>query len=267
MLDLSEVKFSRGDILRNVKLPTKITPSLSELIGIHIGDGSITDAFKDNVHTVIEYCGDSLDDLEYYNIYVSSLIEKLFGIQPLFSDHDTWFKLVINSKAIFKFYTSVIGLPIGKKAQTVTVPTLILNDSNLIITRFLRGLIDTDGSLTFKKKHKNRHYYPVLKLTLASKELIKEVNNLLNNLGFVTYSYFDVKRFDSRTNKTTTIHEIYLYGNKNLERWIKIIGFKNPKHFTKYLIWKKYGFYPPKISHEQRKKIIQGYLNPEIFYN
>ena len=266
MLDLSEVKFSRGDILRNIKLPTKITPSLSELIGIHIGDGSITDAFKDNVHTLIEYCGDSSDDLEYYKIYVSNLIEKLFGIQPLFSDHDTWFKLVINSKAIFKFYTSALGLPIGKKAQTITAPKIILSNSKLIITRFLRGLIDTDGSLTFKKKHKERHYYPVLKLSLASKVLIKQINELLIKLGFVTYLYLDAKRFDIRINKTTVIHEIYLYGNKNLGKWIKIIGFKNPKHLTKYLIWKKYGFYPPKISQEQRNKIIEGYLNPEIFY-
>jgi predicted membrane protein len=266
MLDLSQVKFSRGDLIRNIKLPKTITPSLSELIGVHIGDGSITDAFHNNVHTLIEYCGDSSDDLEYYKIYVSSLIERLFGIKPLFSDHNTWFKLVINSKAIFNFYTKTIGLPIGKKAQTITTPKIILNNSKLAI-KFLRGLIDTDGSLTFKKKHKNRHYYPVLKLCLASKELIKQVNSLLMNLGFTTYTCFDVKRFDIRINKTTIIHEIYLYGNKNLEKWIKIIGFKNKKHLTKYLIWKKYGFYPPKISQEQRNKIIEGYLNPEIFYN
>jgi hypothetical protein len=266
MFDLSEVKFSRVDLNRKIRLPKDINPSLSELIGIHVGDGSITDAFHDNIHTLIEYCGDSSDDLEYYKIYVSNLIEKLFGIQPLFSDHDTWFKLVINSKAIFNFYTKTLGLPVGKKAQTVTTPNMILNNSKIIITRFLRGLIDTDGSLTFKKKHKNRHYYPVLKLSLASKELIKQVNILLNNLEFTTYSCLDVKRFDIRTNKTTIIHEIYLYGNKNLKRWIKIIGFKNPKHLTKYLIWKKYGFYPPRISQGQRKEIIRGYLNPEIFY-
>jgi intein/homing endonuclease len=267
MFDLSEVKFSRGDLNRNIRLPKDINPSLSELIGIHVGDGSITDAFKNTVHTVIEYCGDSSDDLEYYKIYVSNLIEKLFGIKPLFQDYKTWFKLVINSKAIFNFYTNVIGLPIGKKAQTITIPKIILNNSKLIVTRFLRGLIDTDGSLTFKKKYKNRHYYPVLKLSLASKELIKQVKILLNNLGFITYSYLDVKRFDIRTNKTAIIHEIYLYGNKNLERWIKVIGFKNPKHLIKYLIWKKHGFYPPRISQEQRNKIIEGYLNPEIFYN
>lgn len=82
MFDLSQIKFSRGDLLRRIKLPTKITPSLSELIGIHVGDGSITDAFHNNIHTLIEYCGDSSDDLEYYKIYVSSLIEKLFGIRP-----------------------------------------------------------------------------------------------------------------------------------------------------------------------------------------
>lgn len=266
MLDLSQVKFSRRDFIRKVKLPTTFSPTLSELIGIHIGDGSITDAFKDNVHTLIEYCGDSSDDFEYYKIYVSSLIEKLFGIKPLFQDYETWFKLVINSKAIFNFYTKTIGLPIGKKAKTITTPEIILNNSKRVVTRFLRGLIDTDGSLTFKKKYKKRHYYPVLKLSLASKELIKQVNSLLTSLGFTTCLCFDVKRFDIRINKTTIIHEIYLYGNKNLRKWIRMIGFKNPKHLTKYLIWKKYGFYPPKISHKQRKKIIEGYLNPEIFY-
>lgn len=266
MFNLSEVKFSRVDLIRKVKLPKYINPSLSELIGIHIGDGSITDAFKDGKHAFIEYCGDSSDDSDYYKIYVTDLIEKLFGIKPIVEDYDTWFKLVINSKAIFKFYTDVIGLPVGKKAKTVTMPNLILNSSKTIINRFLRGLIDTDGSLTFKKKFKERHYYPVIKITLASKPLISQVNNLLVNLGFTTYTYLDVKRFDVRTNKTNIIHEVYLYGNKNLERWVRTIGFKNSKHKTKYLIWKKYGFYPPRISQEQRNKIIQGYLNPKVFY-
>ena len=50
------------------------------------------------------------------------------------------------------------------------------------------------------------------------------------------------------------------------DKWIKDIGFKNPKHYTKVKIWKKFGFCPPNTKIMERKKILNNEINPYSYY-
>ena len=43
-----------------------------------------------------------------------------------------------------------------------------------------------------------------------------------------------------------------------LEKWVKEIGFSNLATITKYDLWKKLGFYIPKITFEERKKLLKA---------
>ena len=54
---------------------------------------------------------------------------------------------------------------------------------------------------------------------------------------------------------------ITISGVKRLQKWMKLIGIKNPVKFTRYLIWKKFGFCPPHTTLEQRKDLLKGKLN------
>ena len=53
-------------------------------------------------------------------------------------------------------------------------------------------------------------------------------------------------------------YKIYLSGEIMLEKWVKEIGFSNLATITKYDLWKKLGFYIPKITFEERKKLLKA---------
>ena len=57
-----------------------------------------------------------------------------------------------------------------------------------------------------------------------------------------------------------------MYGEKNLKLWMDKINFNNFKHLSKYLIWKQYGFCPPKTNLKQREEILSEKLDPYSFY-
>jgi hypothetical protein len=45
-------------------------------------------------------------------------------------------------------------------------------------------------------------------------------------------------------------------GKENFERWMSLIGSSNSVQETKYLIWKKHGFYTPKSSLKSRMEAL-----------
>ncbi len=47
---------------------------------------------------------------------------------------------------------------------------------------------------------------------------------------------------------------------------MEIIGFNNPVQQTRYEIFKKYGFVPAHTYLQQRKEILEGKIDPWIFY-
>ena len=48
---------------------------------------------------------------------------------------------------------------------------------------------------------------------------------------------------------------------------MKKIGFNNYAKYSKYEVWKKFGFCPPYTTLKQRKKILNGELDPYSFYS
>ena len=60
-------------------------------------------------------------------------------------------------------------------------------------------------------------------------------------------------------------HRFEMKGIKNLEKWMNEIGFSNFGKFSRYLIWKKFGFCPTNISLSERVKILNGAINPNIY--
>lgn len=189
----------------------------------------------------------------------------MFNIKPLFREYGNWFNVRIFSRAIFTFFTRTINIPSGKKAKIVVIPSLFFNNSQFLLS-LIRGIGDTDFSLTFKRKNKKVNYYPVIKLDSASKTLVEQLSGILSSFGFNIYAAFDRRIFDKRTGKFYTKSQLYLSGNKNLELWMRLISFSNPKNLTKYLVWKKFGFCLPKTTLMMRRNILNGNVYPQSFY-
>ena len=54
---------------------------------------------------------------------------------------------------------------------------------------------------------------------------------------------------------------------QDIKNWFeKTVIPQNPKHITKYLIWKKFGFCPTNTTLEERRKILKGEINPYSYY-
>ncbi len=257
-LNFSNIEFSGNDIKRKIFLPKFISTDLAENVGILIGDGSIRKDYT------ITYCGNIEDDKPFFENYVSRLVKKLFNIQPKVSIYRNEYRLVVRSKALLTFYNKVVGLPIGPK-DAIKIPKVCL-ENKAFIKSCIRGIMDTDFSITFKKKSHKYHYYPVIIADLKSKDLVKQLEILLKDIGFIPHTEYNYRELDKRSGKTNIKNFIYLNGKSNLVRWWKEIISNNPKHRTKYLIWEKYGFCPPRITLEDRLAILKGSVNPIKFY-
>ena len=103
-------------------------------------------------------------------------------------------------------------------------------NNQAILTSFLRGIFDTDGSVTFIKKYGYGNYYPMISLTLKSKNAIDTISEMLSMLGFDPKMCYD-KRY--------SCWQLYMNGYERLERYSKIIGWNNPKHINKVKKWKE----------------------------
>lgn len=262
MLDISGIEFSAKDRKKKVRLPAVLDEDLAEDIGAYLGDGCIN-IYKRPfaLETHFSCRGHPIDDKQWYDERLIPLKKKLFGIE-LIGRHtsDGTYGIKFGSKAIIGFYRKAIGLKLGRK-QGIALPRVIMRADQRIQFACLRGLFDTDGTITFKKKYRDRHYYPRISLTSASERLIQDVDSILKNASFTT-AFSGSLVYDPRSGKAYWIYRLDLNGRLNLEKWISLIGFNNFKHQSKYLVWKKYGFCSPHLTPAQREELLKRREQP-----
>jgi hypothetical protein len=263
-----EVKPEKKVSLMEPSLPKEMTPDLAEICGIHAGDGYMR--CRNGNHFELDISGNT-DEKEYYDNHVVPLFERTFGIKikaQLFQPRNTY-GFRICKREVCEFIHSM-GFPYGKKTLTVEVPKQILESRNLeIIYRFIRGVFDTDGTISFRKRggsgyseiHKKRHTYSYIKIEVCSKSLRDGIGILLMQTGF-QFAFSQ----SSRKGNENDSYALTLEGDQNLLLWIYNIGFKNPVKAGRFLIWKKYGFNPPLLTFEQQKDILSGKKNPHDYY-
>lgn len=248
--DTSKIEMSKGDIRKEIKLPTTLTKELAEFMGIVIGDGhlaySITKQKKKykrvRSDVIISFNSTELDYIEY----IKELLYYLFGHAPRYKKdkRSNTAQLVAHSKGLVQFLNKVCEIPLNKKTDIVGVPSIIKNSSDEIKYAFLRGLADTDFSVTFKNKNNSGHRYPVIKASFRSKRLIHDLEKLYTELGFKYCVLYNQIQTDKRFGPVI-MHHIYLNGRKNIYKWIKNIGFSNYKFNRKVDKWLKDGVCPP----------------------
>ena len=253
ILDVTNVKYSPKDKNKNVRIPSLLDNKLANFIGIHLGDGNIHINPKKHENQ-ISCTGHLFDEYKWYLDYLIPLVKDLFNVSPyLYKDkrpNNSSIKISYRSKAIVEFLVNVIGLPSGKKTKCC-IPECIKSSSTEIKREFLRGYADTDFSLAFSKRRQNGpNKYPTISLGTPDNKITKETIYLLKELEFKPH--FKLEEESSYIN---------IDGKKNLEKWMKEIGFSSPKHLTKYEIWKKYGFCPPYTTLAEREEILSGKEN------
>ncbi len=233
MFPLRNVEFSKNDVKKNVFLPKKMTAELAEEIGIHIGDGSLN-VYKGNF--LYSLRGHLKDDEKYYTEFIRILYRNLYGIDISIRKWPDVIGFQLSSCAIGQFKRDILGLPLGSKVN-VAIPKNILKNRKLTLS-CLRGIFDTDGTLSFEKKSRKKPYYPRIILSTVSKTLNKQIVFALNKmLGFNLSSWKE----DYSNRKWNTINRICVRGSENLVKWFELIGSDNSKNIFKYNYWRIHG--------------------------
>ena len=171
--------------IRGRKYPVFIyKPTFSEaegeILGIFVGDGSQY-YYKPNweYQTNIHF-GNNLD---YIN-YVKSLYISYFGptwslLKELTKQGNSKYRLRAHNRAVFGYFSNYIAYDSHSKHDTVKLKTLDLPKPFKI--GLLRGILDTDGTISERKSGLRIHYYTTSKvLARQIKILLKEFNIAAN---------------------------------------------------------------------------------------
>lgn len=193
----------------------KLTPAMSELVGAIIGDGNIY-ARKG---FWVELTGDLNNDRGYIRKCIGPIVKKELNYNPHIFRRPNSLNLRIYSKE-FVNYLKDLGIPTGEgKGKTVMIPTRICKDWSLT-RNCIRGIIDTDGSVTFDKREAYLRPYPRIALHINNHNLRKQLGNILSTNNF---------------NATISEKEgtLYLNGIEQIKLFLCKIGFSNMKHIRR----------------------------------
>jgi len=217
-------------------MPNNLDSKTSELIGMHVGDGTL---YKTNWGLVWELRG-ALSEKDYYLNHVSNLLSSIFKIKfiPKFRSggKNGCFGIQTSKKVVTNFFIEYKFVA-GRKTHTVSIPDYIKKAKDKIRLAFIRGYFDTDGYLRFERINNNKEYnYPKIEFSSASKNLREDLFHLLIELGFKPYKWGKKD------------YKICLAGKENLEKFIRKVIPRNKKHLNKYLSWKNEGHCSPNAA-------------------
>lgn len=145
-LENPKIELSQKDKEKELKLPYTLTSLLAEEIGIHLGDGFLSEEKND-----FRVKGHRIDEKDYYDTFLKKLYKELFNLDLNMKDYGDSYGFELYSQAISNFKKKVIKIKPGVKDK-ITIPKIIKQSNGEITSAFLRGLFDTDGNIKFYSK-------------------------------------------------------------------------------------------------------------------
>ena len=211
---------SDGSTIRLIVSNNKLL--LAEFIGIVLGDGNICHHKKGKKVGVyqVKIAGDYKEDKEYHLDYIRPLCESLFNLkvgEQVKPEHNERF-LFLSSKQLVSFFNKQ-GLKPGNKIKNQSTIPLWVFRNNSFLKACLRGLIDTDGCIHRMSK-KDPHLLRI-KFTNYNLSLLNDARKAFLQLGF-------------NVSKIICGHNIQISRKADIERYLREIGFSNPKHLRRF---------------------------------
>jgi hypothetical protein len=196
-----------------------LSHQMAELIGAIIGDGNI---YKNRY---VEISGDRNLDIDYYKNKLLPIIVKELYYIPSIRTGSFGVRLRINNKK-FTLFLNNLGIQSGRgKTYKVLIPNIICQNWELSKS-CIRGIIDTNGCLSFDKRKIYKTPYPRIILHLRNKKLCLQIYKLLLSKGFKP-------TLSKQVTKYGKAHTVYLNGKVQVLKYIKDIGFSNSRHSKK----------------------------------
>ncbi len=193
----------------------KRSSKLAELIGIILGDGSIS-----NYQITVSLNNTTDRD---YAIYTGDLLKELFDLMPSYCIRQeiNTITVVISSVKAVRFLESY-GLAKGHKINNKTDMPKWIIENDTYTKMCLRGLFDTDGCVYIDKHRYNDKVYLNIGVDFTSYS-----DKLL-------YTYFTALRKFGLQPTQHTKNSIKLRRASDISKFFRIVGTSNLKHKTRY---------------------------------
>ena len=241
---------------------------MAEIVGLSFGDGSLTrrQSGKDKGKLRFQLRGNITEDKEHCDNYIIPMFNEVFGLNlnPLICNgKNKSYGISIESAKICNLLQE-LKIPVGIKGE-LKIPDWITSNKEFSKS-FLRGLIDTDGSVYCKKDYNytEKGYIKIrISICSISKNLIKESSHLLKILGIHNLLLKDYKPMAANCKEFSRLQ----IDGPNVIDYFNLIGSRNPKHITKFQVWKRFGFCQPRTMIEQRYSMLKesaGILNAGV---
>lgn len=212
-------------MLKNNFKNIKLNKEICEFIGAFIGDGYLGNYGKTKNQYLVGISGDQKLDEDYLKNYLKQLIKRNFpSTDPklYYRKDENTLMLRINSKALYELFLN-LGFDKGKKSDNIKIPQKILYNKELMKAT-IRGIFDTDGCVFLDKRGSYNKPYPRITLQLASIDLINQLEDYLSK---------NFNLYVNKSNRDGYRNYVEIYGHKQLEKFLKQIGFSNQRHLRK----------------------------------
>lgn len=195
----------KGKTISGPKISFNSSGELGEVVGIFTGDGSFYFDPKDYHYQVRIHFG--INNINYLRC-VKELFERSFGKKFLIKKDGTK-KLVLQiySKYIADFFFRYLDFNGSNKSKTVCLKKRFLKDKGFT-KGFLRGLLDTDGTISKTKTGIKIAFYT------SSDKLAQQISDSLNILK-IKHGITSAKNRDGQYN-------IYIFKKDN-DKIIKLL--------------------------------------------
>jgi hypothetical protein len=236
-----------------------ITPDVAADTGVHLGDGDLY-IRQQGANTNYRYSvtGHATEDQLYLLGQVCPIIASAYGLERygVHVNHDGhWMSLRFQSKDVALFKWLTLGLPNGRKTRA-SIPIQILEDGNLM-RHFAREILATDGLLAFYSANRaSAHRYPRIQIKLTSKSIIQQLAKFLRTtMGLSVSCRLNVAVDGWGTNPR---HILQINRREDIETWNREIGFSNPTHASRMMVYDILGECPPGTRLLDRLSFLSG---------
>lgn len=183
-------------ISTEIKPVWNLTPEIAEILGYFIAER----------HRRIGI----LTDTEIARKRFKELVENIFGIElkeikfEVYSD-----KFATLNELLTKCF-KVVDIKERKKASKASIPPIVFNSTNDIVSSFLRAFFSVESSVHLKK---------------GCIEVISASKNLINDLAMLLLRFGIISKVSSKLINKKEYHRLEIYGNKNRKLFYEHIGF------------------------------------------
>lgn len=198
-------------------VPKHLMSDFAEVCGIHSGDGWMGGG---SYNYEIGY-GTSPKEEQYFQ-EVLSLYKRIFSPQKV----RILRRLAIEFRFSSREGQNILreaGFPRGKKLDNLRVPDFVYEDAEYV-KRFVRGVMDTDGHVYWRKSVNN--HYLVLCWSTTNLKFAQEIFEILKTLGYHPRLYSS-KGTKSDGRNRRDMHRIIIMKFEDIKKYLEEIGFSN----------------------------------------